>query len=92
MFYSEYKNIHLYSDSGCTLTEKINSRTGNGLDKIWIADFIPLSESEEGFLDGLGYSPVAFSCLIGDGLMAYSGGIYIKSGMYKFMIYKVGFS
>ena len=58
----------------CKFTDDIAKFKNNAMTKIWIQDWVPVSNSEAGMLEGLQTSPVAFGTYISLDLYAYSGG------------------
>ena len=71
----EYPFTGNYQGS-CPYEEQIETGEGNSMSKIWLQDYMPLSTNEQSMLKGLGASPVAFTSLVSDDLLDYSGGIF----------------
>ena len=62
------------TDTQCKFTDDIPNFKNNALTKIWIQESVHLSNNEEGMLEGLQTSPIAFGLHISENLFSYSGG------------------
>lgn len=64
-------------DQACQFTDDINTFTNNAMTKIWVQEWIPITQEEDAVLGQLvSVSPIAFGLYISDNLIAYSGGYF----------------
>jgi len=76
---SQEKSPYTANYVGCEYADDILTFTDNAMTKLWVGDYIPLSQNENALLAGLQTSPVAFGAYVSSDIMSYSGGPWTDS-------------